>query len=111
MVSAPPKRANPPSQQSLLPELPGDPRILVPGYAGQLAADEFAYVQDQLARDKRLARLWGFRPSARRRPEMAIRVLAQDGDPLSSRNNSKLARRPSPVLALFRAEERFSRTN
>ena len=99
MVSAPPKPSNPPSQQSLLLELPGDPRILVPGYAGQLAADEFAYVQDQLARDKRLARLWGFRPSARRRPETAIRALAERGDPSSGRANVQLARRPSSGMA------------
>ena len=96
MVLAPPR---PPMQRSLIPELQGDPRLLEPGYAGELSQSEFAFIQDQLLRDKRLARLWGFRRSARRRPETAIRALAERGDPSSGRANVQLARRPSSGMA------------
>lgn len=41
MVQAPLK---PPMQQSLIPELPGDPRLLVPGFAGELPQAELAFL-------------------------------------------------------------------
>ena len=99
MVSAPPKPTSPPVQQSLIPESTGDYRILVPGYAGELAADEIDFIRDQLIRDRKLARLWGFRASTRRRSEQAIRALAFLGDPVSGRANAELARRPITQMA------------
>ena len=96
MVQAPPR---PGIQESLIPEPKGDYRLLVPGFAGELAQAEFDFVQDQLIRDKDLAKLWGFRPSTKRRPETAIRALAVAGDPSSSRVNAKLAREPTTGMA------------
>ena len=99
MVSTAPKPINLPVQHSLIPELSGDPRLLEPGFAGELAADELSFIIDQLVRDRKLARLWGFRLSSRRRPEQAIRALAVKGDPVSSRANAKLARQPITEMA------------
>ena len=102
MVSAPPKPKpeRPPMQQpSLLPEIQGDRRLLIPGFAGELSDDEFDFTRDQLLRDRHLARLWGFKPSAKRRPEQTIRALAEHGDPSRPRDNAKLARQPIAGVA------------
>ena len=93
MVQTPqrPNYSGSPRQQSLFPELQGDPRLLVPGWAGDLCADEFEYVLDQLIRDKILARSWGFKPSTKRLPDQAIRRLALSGDPDHRSANRQLA--------------------
>ena len=79
-------------QYQLFPELSGDYRLLVPGWAGELNPTELEFVLDQLNRDKQLARLWGFRSSARRRSELAVRELALVGHPEHPSANMKLAR-------------------
>ena len=62
--------------------------------------DEFDFIRDQLLRERQLARLWGFRPSSKkRRPEQVIRALAEHGDPARSRDNAKLARQPIREMA------------
>lgn len=43
MVLAPPK-PTPPRRQHLIPALKGDPRLLKPGWGGDLAPDEYDYV-------------------------------------------------------------------
>ena len=44
-------------QYQLFPELAGDCRLLVPGWAGELNPTELEFVLDQLNRDRQLARL------------------------------------------------------
>jgi len=93
MVSAPPKPKGPPAtQRQLIPPLNGDFRLLEPGWAGELAPDEFEFVQADLHRDKKLAFRWGFRPGAKRRQEWAIRQVAMWGYPDSRTANVALAR-------------------
>ena len=96
MVLAPPK-PTPPRQQRLIPVPKGDPRLLEPGWGGDLAPDEFEYIQAELLRDKKLSFAWGFRPSAKRRPEWAVRQLTSWGDPGSRTINVALARRQIPA--------------
>ena len=67
-----------PRQQRLIPEPKSDPRLLEPGWAGQLDDDELAYIRDALFRDPQLARRWGFRPSQKTRADEAIRRVAVD---------------------------------
>ena len=95
--------ANKPIQREMLAPLAGDPRLLEPGWAGELGIDELEFLQEALARDKKLAHKWGFRPGAKRRPEWAIRQVAMWGNPESRKTNMELARqqqygpRPSPI--------------
>lgn len=69
-----------------------DRRLLEPGWAGELAEGELAYIQRELLRDKALAYRWGFAPSAKTRPEAAIRRVAMWGDPDARSVNVALAR-------------------
>ena len=54
-------------------------KLLIPGWAGDLSPDEFAYIKSQLKQSPSLKRRWGFRPSAKRLPENRIRSVAIDG--------------------------------
>ncbi len=94
MISArtQPKSGMAPIQYQLFPELTGDCRLLVPGWAGELNPTELEFVLDQLNRDRQLARLWGFRSSARRRSEPAVRELALAGHPELRSANVNIAR-------------------
>lgn len=93
MVSAPPK---PPVQETLIPELKGDYRLLEPGFAGELGPDEFDFILENLLRDKKLSFAWGFQPGKKRRPEWSIRQVAQWGDPDRRATNMALARQKMP---------------
>ena len=77
----------------------GDRRLREPGWAGDLAPDELAFLEDRLERDKRLAVKWAFPPSAKRRPEGVIRRVAMHGDPENRRLNLKLARQARAEIA------------
>jgi len=93
MVAAPPKPKGPPViQRQLLPIPAGDPRLLEPGWVGQLADDELAFIRAELFRDPTLARRWGFRPGQKTRADEAIRRVALDGDPDGTAHNRGLAR-------------------
>jgi len=63
--------------------------LLIPGWAGELRPDEFAYIKSQLRTSASLRRRWGFRPSAKRFSESRIRQVAMYG----------LNREQKPVLA------------
>ena len=67
-------------------------KLLLPGWAGQLAPDELEIVQEELFSDKVLAFRWGFRPSAKRRAEEAIHRIAMHGAPDGRTHNLKLVR-------------------
>ena len=54
-------------------------KLLIPGWAGELSPDEFAYIKSQLKASPSLKRRWGFKPSAKRLPEKRIRAIARDG--------------------------------
>ena len=91
MALAPPK-PTPPRQRFLIPTPAGDPRLLVPGWAGQIDDDELAFIRYALFRDSKPARLWGFRPSQKARTDEAIRQVALHGDPEMTAHNRGLAR-------------------
>ena len=100
MVSAPPKPKDPPSaQRALIPAPTGDPRLLEPGWAGQLADDELDFIRAELFRDPAVARRWGFRPGQKTRADEATRRVAMDGDPDGTAHNRGLAR-PRKGIAL-----------
>ena len=63
--------------------------LLIPGWAGELRPDEFAYIKLELRKSPSLRRRWGFRPSAKRFSESRIRHVAMHG----------LNRKQKPVLA------------
>ena len=92
MVSAVRRPARP-RQQFLIPMPTGDPRLLEPGWAGEVDDDELDFIRDALFRDAKPARLWGFRPSQKSRADEAIRRVALDGDPEKTTHNRGLARR------------------
>ena len=69
-----------------------DQRLLEPGWAGELAEDELAYVQRELLADKKVAHQWGFAPKQKTRPLEAIRRVAIAGDPERRSVNILLAR-------------------
>lgn len=77
-----------------MPKLKIDPRILEPGFAGELAPDEFEYIVKELLRDKKLSFAWGFQPGKKRRAEWAVRSVAEFGDPDNRKTNMGLARIP-----------------
>ncbi len=77
-------------QYQLFPELSGDYRLLVPGWAGELNPSELEF--DRLNRDRQLAHRWGFGSSARRRSEPAVRELALVGHPEHRSANVNIAR-------------------
>jgi len=70
----------------------GDYRLLTPGWGGELAPDEFEYILGELLADKKLSFAWGFQPGKKRRPEWAIRQVAEWGDPDRRTTNMQLAR-------------------
>jgi hypothetical protein len=63
--------------------------LLIPGWAGELRPEEFAYIKLHLRTSPSLRRKWGFRPTAKRFSESRIRHIAMYG----------LNRRQKPVLA------------
>jgi hypothetical protein len=77
----------------------GDRRLRQPGWAGDLAPDELAFLEDRFQRDKRLAVKWAFPPTAKPRPEGVIRRVAMHGDPDNRRLNLKLARQARAEIA------------
>ena len=83
----------------------GDRRLRQPGWAGDLAPDEMAFLEDRLQRDKRLAVKWAFPPSAKPRPEGVIRRVAMHGDPDNRRLNLRLARQARAEIALGEAKK------
>ena len=91
MVFSPPKPTTP-RQQFLIPTPVGDPRLLKPGWAGQIDEDELAFIRYALFQDSKPARLWGFRPSQKSRADEAIRRVALHGDPERTAHNRGLAR-------------------
>lgn len=101
MVS-PPRKPATPRQQFLIPTPSGDPRLLEPGWAGEIDDDELAFIRGTLFRDSKPARLWGFRPSQKTRADEAVRRVAMDGDPDSTAHNRGLARlREGATLPLW----------
>jgi hypothetical protein len=54
-------------------------KLLIPGFASELAPYELAYIKSQLRQSPSLRRRWGFRPSAKRLSESRIRAVARDG--------------------------------
>ena len=54
-------------------------KLLIPGWAYNLAPDELAYIKSQLRISPSLRRRWGFRPSARRFSDSRIRRVARNG--------------------------------
>ena len=83
-------------QRTLILSTSGDPRLLGPGWSGELAPDEFEFLHAELLRDRKLAFRWRFQPARKRRPEWAIRQIAMWGDPESRTTNMGLARRQIP---------------
>ena len=79
-------------QRKLIQSPIGDPRLLEPGWASDLAYDELEFLQAELSGNKKLASQWGFRPAAKHRPEWAIRQVAMWGDPKHRAANVVLAR-------------------
>ena len=69
-----------------------DRRLLTPGWAGELAPDEFEFVHTTLLKNKKLSYAWGFRPGMKSRYEWSIRQVARWGDPDSRSTNYRLAR-------------------
>ena len=94
-------------QYQLFPELTGDCRLLVPGWAGELNPTELEFVLDRLNRDRQLARLWGFRSSARRRSELAVRELALAGHPEQRSANADIARQTAAEMEGFGDDPRL----
>jgi len=73
----------------------------VPGWAGELNPTEIEFVLDQRNRDRQLASLWGFRSSARRRSELAVRELALAGHPEHGPANVDIARQTAAEMEGF----------
>jgi hypothetical protein len=67
-------------------------QLLEPGFAGQLTDAELLYVQGRLKSDDALSFAWRFRPGQKTRSEVAIRRVAEWGDPDCRATNIKLAR-------------------
>ena len=103
MVSAPPKPRSS-VQPRLIVAPSGDPRLLEPGWPGELTDLELRFIQELLFADSVLSRQWGFRPAMRTRAESAIRRIAIHGDPFNLSLNRKLARAPAATMGQFGAE-------
>jgi DNA-binding NarL/FixJ family response regulator len=67
-------------------------KLYQPGWAGSLGEDELERLQKVLAADPDLARVWGWRPSMKRRAVAAIERVAYDGSPDDIAHNRKLVR-------------------
>ena len=72
--------------------LPLKHKLVLPGWAGDLAPDELEDLQEELFSDRALAFQWGFRPSAKRRAEDAIHRVAMHGTPDRRTHNLELVR-------------------
>ena len=72
--------------------LPLKHKLVLPGWAGDLAPDELEGLQEELFSDRALAFQWGFRPSAKRRAEDAIHRVAMHGTPDRRTHNLELVR-------------------
>ena len=46
-------------QQYLIPHRTGDERLLIPGWAGELADPELAFIEERLRGSGRLSKEWG----------------------------------------------------
>jgi hypothetical protein len=67
-------------------------KLLEPGWAGCLGADELSFIQEHLKADDRLSLAWGFRPGQKLRSEAAIQRIALHGDSDRRSTNVRLAR-------------------
>lgn len=67
-------------------------KLLEPGWGGQLADEEVAFILSKLQGDDALSYWWGFRPQTKRRPAEAIKAVAMWGDPAVRSVNVKLVR-------------------
>ena len=53
-------------------------KLLIPGWAGELNAEELAYIKGRLFSDRRLRAYWGFKRGMGRLSEEKIRIVAMD---------------------------------
>jgi hypothetical protein len=67
-------------------------KLYEPGWAGVLGDDELERLQQALMHDPDLARVWGWRPSMRRRAAVAVARVAYHGSPDDIAHNRKLVR-------------------
>jgi hypothetical protein len=67
-------------------------KLYQPGWAGALDDEEVERLQQALSTDPDLARVWGWRPSMRRRAVSAIERVAAYGSPDDIALNRKLVR-------------------
>ena len=67
-------------------------RLLIPGWGGELTADEVRHIKFRLRQSVGLKMRWGFKRSAKRFSESHIRAVALDG--LSAIRKSVLASLP-----------------
>jgi len=83
------------------PDLPRfyDDGLLIPGWAGELTADEIGYIKFRLRQSVGLRMRWGFKRSAKRFSESHIRAVAIDG----------LCAIRKPVLASLSEKEKPSK--
>jgi len=56
-----------------------DERLTIPGWAGEITADELHFIKSKLKSSLGLRIRWGFKRSARRFSEKHIRQVARDG--------------------------------
>jgi hypothetical protein len=67
-------------------------KLLIPGFAGHLLAEELTFIKSELRKSSSLRRQWGFRPNAKQLNEDYIRYVAMYGVPKDRK----------PVLASLR---------
>jgi hypothetical protein len=67
-------------------------KIFQPGWAGELDSSELSRLQQALTTDPDLARVWGWRPSMKRRAAVAIERVAYLGAPDDIALNRRLVR-------------------
>jgi hypothetical protein len=67
-------------------------KLFEPGWAGELDSAELERLQQTLATDPDLARVWGWRPSMKRRAAVAIERVAYSGAPDDIALNRRLVR-------------------
>jgi hypothetical protein len=67
-------------------------RIMEPGWPGELDSSELSRLQEALIADPDLARVWGWRPTMKRRATAAIERVAYWGSPDDIALNRKLVR-------------------
>jgi len=69
-----------------------DPRLLEPGWPGELASDELTFVKNSLNAERRLRTQWGFVRGTGRVSEAAIRSVAMRGLPDNRWHNTALVK-------------------